>query len=230
MKTISKTETGILLLIALMTLFGVITSYTHPDFFRHQFTVEDGVIEWLTVVALVCTMVVCFRRVWLLRGQAKPRFLIMTGLFGLAFLFGAGEEISWGQRLFNIESPEFFETYNAQGETNLHNTIIGDTKINKLVFGKGIGILLLLYLAVLIPLYRKLPRIKNLVDRFAIPVATNYQIVAYLLLVLLIQVGMEHSKKGELLEFSLTWLFFLNFAYAYNREIYLPHSSNATDH
>ena len=226
MKTLSKIELGILLAVALMTLFGLISSYTHPDFFRYQFTVEDGVIEWLTVVALVCTMIVCFRRAWLLRHEARPLFLFMTCLFGLAFLFGAGEEISWGQRLLGIESPEFFETYKAQGETNLHNTIIGDTKINKLVFGKGLAILMLFYLAVMIPLYRKQARIKNLVDRFAIPIATNYQIIAYVLALLLIQAGMVHSKKGELLEFTLTWLFLLNFAYAYNRQIYLPRNKD----
>lgn len=220
MKAISKTELGILIMIAVLTLFGFVSSYTHPDFFRYHYTVEDGFIEWLTVVALAATMIVCLRRAWLLRRQAKPLFMAMTILFGLAFLFGAGEEISWGQRLLGIESPEFFQNYNAQGETNLHNTIIGDTKINKLVFGKGIGILLLLYLAVLTPLYRKQARVRRLVDRFAIPMPTNYQIITYLVILLLILVGMDHSKKGELLEFSLTWLFLLNFAYAANRAIY----------
>ena len=222
MKSISKTELAILLFMTIVTLVGVVMSYTHPDFFRYQFTVEDGFIEWLTVLALSATMVVCFRRAWLLRQQAKPLFLTMTVLFGLAFLFGAGEEISWGQRLLGIESSEFFKEYNAQGETNFHNTIINDTKINKLVFGKGIGILLIFYLAVFIPLYRKKANFKKFVDRFAIPIASNYQIVAYVIALLLIQVGMESSKKGEFLEFNLTHIFLLNFAFAYNKEIFKP--------
>jgi hypothetical protein len=145
-----------------------------------------------------------------------------TVLFGLAFLFGAGEEISWGQRIFNIESSEFFKQYNAQGETNLHNTIINDTKINKLVFGKGIGILFLFYLAVFIPLYHKKTAFRSFVDRLAIPVASHYQVAAYVIAILLIQVGMESSKKGELLEFTLTHLILLNFAFAYNRKIFVP--------
>ena len=220
MKSLSKIEIGLLVYLTLLTLVGVVMSYTHPDYFRYTYTVEDGFIEWLTVLALFSTMLVCFRRAWLLRRQAKKLFLGMTILFGLAFLFGAGEEISWGQRIFNIESPEFFQQYNAQGETNLHNTIIKDTKINKLVFGKGIGILLLFYLTVFIPMYRYLPRVKTLVDKFAIPIATNYQIAAYVIALLLIQVGMESSKKGELLEFALTNIFLLNFAFAYNRDIF----------
>ena len=222
MKSISKIELAILLFTSTVMLVGVVMSYTHPDFFRHQFTVEDGFIEWLTVLALSVTMVVCFRRAWLLRQQAKPLFLTMTVFFGIAFLFGAGEEISWGQRLLGIESPEFFKEYNAQGETNLHNTIINDTKINKLVFGKGIGILLLFYLAIFIPLYHKKTAFRDFVDRFAIPIASNYQIAAYIIAILLIQVGMESSKKGELLEFTLTHIILLNFAFAYNREIYIP--------
>lgn len=229
MKSISKTEIAILLYMSLLTVIGVIMSYTHPQEFRSFYVVEDGLIEWLTVLALVATMVVCFRRFWRLRQQAKPLFLGMTLLFGLAFLFGAGEEISWGQRLLNIDSPEFFLEHNAQEEINLHNTIINDVKINKLVFGKGIGIMMLLYLTVFIPLYRKKPGFQKLVDRFAIPVASNYQIAAYVIAILLIQVGMEHSKKGELLEFALTHIIFLNFAFAYNRQIYQSRPAAVTD-
>lgn len=220
MKRISKIELSTLVFVAVLTLAGAAMSYMHADLFRNQYTVEDGLIEWLTVVALVIAMIVCFRRAWLLRLQAKPLFLIMTCLFGLAFLFGAGEEISWGQRLLGVESPEFFKQHNAQGETNFHNMMINEIKINKLVFGKGFGLLLLFYLAVLIPLYRRRAWVNRLVDQFAIPVATNYQILAYIIVVLLVQVGLEHSKKGELLEFSLTWLVLLNFAYPDNRDIF----------
>jgi len=227
MKSISKIELILLLYITTLTITGVVMSYTHPDFFRYQYTVEDGLIEWLTVLALFATMVICLRRVWLLRRQAKSLFLAMTLLFALAFLFGAGEEISWGQRLLDIESSEFFKKHNAQGETNLHNTIINDTKINKLVFGKGIGILFLFYLTVFIPLYHKKAAFRNFVDRFAIPVASHYQVAAYVIAILLIQVGMESSKKGELLEFTLTHLIFLNFAFAYNRKIFQPEQDTA---
>lgn len=220
MKLISRTEWAILLFITILTLIGVVMSYMQEDFFRHHYIIEDGFIEWLTVIALIATMLICFRRAWMLRKQAKPLFLNMTLLFGCAFLFGAGEEISWGQRLLDIESPEFFKKYNAQGETNFHNTIINDTKINKLVFGKGIGILLAFYMAVFIPLYHCQPAMKKWVDQFAIPIATHYQVAAYIIALLLIQLGMESSKKGEMLEFALTHIFLLNFAFAYNKEIF----------
>ena len=42
---------------------------------------------------------------------------------GLAFLFffGAGEEISWGQRILGFETPESLSEVNRQEEFNLHN-------------------------------------------------------------------------------------------------------------
>ena len=66
----------------------------------------------------------------------------MTMLLGLFFMFGAGEEISWGQRLFEIESSGFFDENNAQGEMNLHNLFVNDTKINKLEFSGSFVFLL----------------------------------------------------------------------------------------
>ena len=44
-------------------------------------------------------------------------------LLGMAvlFVFGAGEEISWGQRVFGVETPAGLAAVNVQGETNLHN-------------------------------------------------------------------------------------------------------------
>jgi len=46
-------------------------------------------------------------------------FLILS--IGFAFIFG--EEISWGQRIFGIETPEYISQYNKQNEINLHNTL-----------------------------------------------------------------------------------------------------------
>jgi hypothetical protein len=42
-------------------------------------------------------------------------------LLAAAFLAAAGEEISWGQRIFGFETPSALEAINAQEETNFHN-------------------------------------------------------------------------------------------------------------
>jgi hypothetical protein len=46
--------------------------------------------------------------------------LIFAG-FAFANLFIAGEEIAWGQRIFNIETPDTLKEINAQGEITVHN-------------------------------------------------------------------------------------------------------------
>ncbi len=46
---------------------------------------------------------------------------VLYGLFGVAMLLIFCEEISWGQRIFGIESSEFFIQHSTQKETNIHN-------------------------------------------------------------------------------------------------------------
>lgn len=217
LKNLSLFEKLALGYVSIFTLIGFVWSYIDHDAFKSYFVIEDGFTEWSTVVFLLIGLFVCVQRVWLLKGQRPFLFLFMTSLLALFFFFGAGEEISWGQRLFGVESSEFFAQHNAQGETNLHNLVVGDTKLNKLIFGRGIGILLFLYLAVLIPLYRTKEGVKRFVDKFAIPIAQNYQIVAYVVLLLLVQVIMASSKKGEMLEFAGSVIFLLNVAFPYNK-------------
>lgn len=50
-------------------------------------------------------------------GQKNLFYLLLGVLFFICF----GEEISWGQRIFNIKTPEIISEFNAQKEINLHN-------------------------------------------------------------------------------------------------------------
>jgi preprotein translocase subunit YajC len=59
----------------------------------------------------------------------KPRRNIFFLLLGLLFFFGAGEEISWGQRIFHLQTPEALSS-NLQGEFNLHNMPLFDARIS----------------------------------------------------------------------------------------------------
>ena len=42
-------------------------------------------------------------------------------LGGIVLVFAAGEEISWGQRIFNFATPDFLIPLNASNEFNVHN-------------------------------------------------------------------------------------------------------------
>ena len=220
MKNINTIERITLVFVFILVIIGVILSHGAPEFFKGTYVVEDGLIQWLQVAALIMTMCLCFRRVVFLRKSKPAIFLAATLLLGLLFLFAVGEEISWGQRLFNIQSSEWFQEHNAQEEINLHNLVIKGTKINRLIFSTGLGIIMIIYLAVITPLYRRKGKLSRLVDSLAIPIPRTHHVIGYIALVLIVQVLVASSKKGELREFGMLFLFFLNVAFPYNKEIF----------
>jgi len=64
----------------------------------------------------------------------KTRISLVKQLvyLGLAFLFffGAGEEISWGQRIFGFKTPQELAQVNKQDELNLHNlSVLENSKL-----------------------------------------------------------------------------------------------------
>src|SRR5688500_16187413 len=128
-------------------------------------------------------------------------------------LFGAGEEISWGQRVFDIETPSSLMERNAQKELNLHNLTFEwngkGVKINRLVFGRGMALALVLYLFVLTPLYRRKPRVQRLVDDWAIPIPTPLQVAAYVVVLAVVELLIDSSKRGEMTEFAGAIVFML---------------------
>jgi hypothetical protein len=208
-----------------VVITGVVLSHVNLDFYQGVYTREDGFVEWLTVFGLLAGASTSFYRAKVLAKFRSPWFVLGLVGMGLAFIFGAGEEISWGQRIFNWQVPEFFAANNSQGETNLHNLVVGGTKINKLVFGLLLGITIALYFLVLPILYRKVERIKTLVDKFAVPIPKNTHIAAYLLLFGLSKLIVGH-KPGEILEFGGCWIFYLMILEPLNRPIFSRKSFN----
>ena len=82
---------------------------------------EDGVIEYLTALFFISTSILAIRLFF------KTK-VIWYGLLAIVFFVGFGEEISWGQRLFGYQTPETVNNQNIQGEFNLHNLEILDSK------------------------------------------------------------------------------------------------------
>ena len=84
---------------------------------------EDKAIEYLGAMALLVAAIaffLCFLRA---RGSAEYTSLNKLAflLLALAFLFGAGEEISWGQRILGVETPQAIAESNAQRELTFCN-------------------------------------------------------------------------------------------------------------
>ena len=222
---------GALVLVAVFLAFSVVLAAVNPEAFADEFTVEDGFIEWMTSITLFGTFCYSVYRLvtaWPLFGYGG-RFILL--LVAAVCLFGGGEEISWGQRVFDIETPEALVQRNAQKEMNLHNLTFEwngkEVKINRLVFGRGLTAALLLYLFVLAPLHRRSPRVRNLVDSWAIPMPTVYQVGAYLVVVGVVELLIDSSKRGEMTEFAGAIVFMLNVVFAANRHIYDPRGTAA---
>lgn len=81
---------------------------------------ESGLIEIATVVILAFALFCGARALAPARTtDAMLSGWIIVNLLG-AFYF-LGEEISWGQHLFDWQTGEWFAAHNDQNETNLHN-------------------------------------------------------------------------------------------------------------
>lgn len=87
---------------------------------------EDHYFEIVGAAALLATSILFlwgFRIAPGFLDQSRTSLLKRWIYLGLAllFFFGAGEEISWGQRIFGIETPPALAELNKQDEFNFHN-------------------------------------------------------------------------------------------------------------
>ncbi|MDA3874003.1 MAG: hypothetical protein PF795_08575 [Kiritimatiellae bacterium] len=204
-------------------LLGIFLANFNMEYFESVYVMEDGVIEWFTTDALLFCSFLCGFRFFQLRKVRPPLFRAMLLFLTLLFFFGAGEELSWGQRILNVESSEFFLENNAQGETNFHNLVVGETKINKIIFSQLLGISIILYICVFPWVSLKVEWVRRLANRFAVPIPRLIHIIACLLMALTYVLElMPSSKKGEMLEFGNCFVFFMILLYPRNSEIYDP--------
>ena len=127
--------------------------YTH--FIIVDMPMEDSLLEWGTAILAFIASVLFF-----CSGTIGSPFAF---LLCIAWLIFALEEISWGQRIFDFESAQFFMTYNLQQETNLHNLFL-----NPLWrwFYNGFNLFLFLFFTWFrkIPLFRGLYKIQGIIN------------------------------------------------------------------
>ncbi|HZH67135.1 MAG TPA: hypothetical protein VEY10_19755 [Flavisolibacter sp.] len=211
---LSLTEKLVLLLVASMLVAGFAFFFTNRPLFD-RYVIEDGVVEWLTVTGLLLGAFTCFGRFVKYLGKRPWIFLAINLTLGLMLFFVAGEEVSWGQRIFNIQSSEYFQQNNLQRETNFHNLLIGGVKINQVVFSIGLIAMLVIYLAVFPFVYRRSNGFKKWVDSWGIVLPQHYQIASFLVLFIITSL-LQHEKNAELLECGAGLLFFLIVRYPMN--------------
>jgi hypothetical protein len=81
---------------------------------------EDEFIEWSTGVFYFMSSLFSILIGKRIIKQKKKHFAVIYFIFSIAFCLIAFEEISWGQRIFEINTPDFLED-NLQDEMNIHN-------------------------------------------------------------------------------------------------------------
>ena len=75
-------------------------SYYHPVTYVRLVSEDEWLESW-TAICLFAAAIIAFELSW--RHGARPHKAIWLSI-GLVFFFIAGEEISWGQRIFGFET------------------------------------------------------------------------------------------------------------------------------
>jgi len=218
---ISKAIIAEVIILLIILTYGLVLLHHDKEAFLFWIR-EDGLVEWLTFVALIMMSAFSFLMSFEfsrsgVEGRAKKVWLFL----GFLFLFGAMEEISWGQRILGVESPEWFLKHNRQFETNVHNLVIYGVNLNKVVFGRFLGIMVLIYMLATPILYRLNRKFKNLINRWAIPIPQNYQILLFIIVNAILQYHLGLTKKvSEMRELSNCFFFFLVLIHPFNDQLF----------
>ncbi len=162
---------------------------------------EDGPSEWFGFFILFYGSFIAFYLVYKKYESIKKIDFSYAVLLFLAvgMMFAAMEEISYGQRIFNWGSGEFFQSNNSQKETNLHNMVVNGVKVNKLIFGKILFLLMLGHNIIFPFMVRKLDWAKKMNSLFG-----NFApLIPQILVLIFVAIGVEfidYKRKKEVME------------------------------
>lgn len=90
---------------------------------------EDGPVEYGTAVAFAAAgafalLLSRYKAQFAKTRRGRSIFTWLCRLIGVGLILVALEEISWGQRIFNIETPENLAEVNTQQELTIHNNVL----------------------------------------------------------------------------------------------------------
>ena len=118
-----KSSSIFFLSVVFITIGFILLFLFHVELYD-QLTSEDNIIENLSAVLLLfCS---CFFLISFFHARKSPlkiHYWLTYGLLMLSIVFFliAGEEISWGQRIFDLATPDYLSSVNEQDELNFHN-------------------------------------------------------------------------------------------------------------
>ncbi|MGI9551750.1 MAG: hypothetical protein ACR2MT_11150 [Aurantibacter sp.] len=194
-------------------------------------TKEDGVYEYAGALLFLLTAIAFFIL------ATRPKYYTAYNntkkyperkyfwLFALLFFFAFGEEISWGQRIFNFETPEAIKENNIQEEFNLHNLEVFHGKTTEGEDKTGIMALFtmhrlfylafLTYLLILPILYYLSAKFKSFIDKIKLPVPNIWFGVLFALNLVYgnalraLSSGIDGHSTVEIKEFVIAFILFI---------------------
>jgi len=236
------------LLFALVWLYFVGVNFVFSRFnidLLKRLCDEDGIVEYLGSIFFLIAAIIFFRLTFLSLHWTNTFFgkstkiNIFFALLGILFFFGFGEEISWGQRIFDWSTPQLFLEYNAQKEMNFHNFWIfkyagRDRWINSYIgwllsISKIFSVFWLGY-GVIIPVISSISiRVKNYFDYVGLPLPPLYiagllisNYISFRIVIALPSIMVEvNSRLNELKETNFAAIFMMlsfHFLSAYNKK------------
>jgi hypothetical protein len=196
------------------TVVIALICYFNVDLYRTLIK-EDGPIETLTALTLLISSVLLLLRLIKVGRSKKPMWIIINVFLIGGLFFGFGEEISWGQRIFSLESSDFFVEKNLQKEINLHNLKLGGVELNRVLFTYVLGLVFGFYFLFSLLLFRKNNLFKNLISKLGIPIPKIHHTIIFFLATLIITT-IPDTKKWELWECLFVLTLFMVFLQPYN--------------
>lgn len=106
------------IVIATLLYAGIIYLYLAQPLWYRAMIVEDNFGEFLTVMLYVSAALLLVVHT-IARGGRRIGYWLLIA----CFVFMAGEEVSWGQRILSLQTPEFWSSINYQRELSLHNVV-----------------------------------------------------------------------------------------------------------
>lgn len=196
---------------------------------------EDHLFEWATFAFLFFSFSFCLTLFYKKRN-------VFFGVLSIIFIFGAGEEISWGQRIFNIKPPEFIERDNVQHELSIHNLEIFNGSdfaknrkdgLNRLLEMNFLFRIFMISFGIITPFFvYHIKLIKNSAKKLKLPVPPismgifffiNWFIFFILHAFLFNSKHEKHSyTAGEIFECLGAFIFFMTFIYFYLNRNRIP--------
>jgi hypothetical protein len=179
-------------------------------------TLEDHFFEWLGTIFLLVSSILFF--ISFLRDETGNDFFLFKTkrnyfflLLAILFIIGFGEEISWGQRIFHVQTPESLMRLNNQEETNIHNLKVFRGLLD---FNHLFTYFWITYCLIIPLLYQKSSVVKKFLVRINLPIVPIWLGIFFLfsysisIVLKFTLVNLLHPIS-EIKETSLCFLFFV---------------------